>query len=445
MVAATARQYLTSLANDAERDNGLKRELAEAHYRLSRVEIDSGQSQAAKQDLEQSVQLLRSVKADCCGPTADRLVYIRALADLARQNLVSGNIAGASAVSAEALQRSRDWVAEAQTGQEPQLALMLALATRGVVLHQSGKLSEARQTLTDANERGEKLIESAPEDAELAYEHARATHFLAEVCLLLKDGTATNEYGTRATETLTRLVKKHPGNARWRTMWAMAASTRAAGLGLLADRNPALRSRAIDAARQACDFAQENAALNPSGRNETDNAATLAARLAGQLRKAGRMNEAVQVYRESGETIDRMIAADPRNLRNRRMQATNRALMGEVLIDAGRWNEASAPLAEAENTIGQLLLEDPGNAIMLDLQLSTFTLQVVVLRHQGRVAEARERCTLGLDVAITLLRRDPSIEPSIDDLPKLRKQAHELGVADPTQTGASAQSPPKGL
>ena len=39
MVASTAREYLQSLAGDARGNSTLTRELAEAHYKLSRVEV----------------------------------------------------------------------------------------------------------------------------------------------------------------------------------------------------------------------------------------------------------------------------------------------------------------------------------------------------------------------------------------------------------------------
>jgi hypothetical protein len=68
MVADTGRKYLASLAQDARGNPDLTRELAESHYRLGLVEINSGQSVAAKTDMEKAAALLSGVKADCCGP-----------------------------------------------------------------------------------------------------------------------------------------------------------------------------------------------------------------------------------------------------------------------------------------------------------------------------------------------------------------------------------------
>jgi hypothetical protein len=113
------------------------------------------------------------------------------------------------------------------------------------------------------------------------------------------------------------------------------------------------------------------------------------------------------------------------------MDATNQALLGEVLIDAGRWLEAWDALVEGEKIIDGLLVEDPGNGIVLDLDVSTLTLEAVVLHHGARVEPARERCRKAFDAATTLLRKDPATEQSIDDLPKLRREARALGVPDP--------------
>jgi tetratricopeptide (TPR) repeat protein len=440
MIAATARKYLANLAGDAQADDTLARQLAEAHFRLSRVEIDTSQSRAAQQDLEQAVALLKRVRADCCGPAADRLIYIRVLTDLARHCLVARDVAAASSFSAEAVERTRAWTADSPRLPEAQLALMLALGTHGSVQRAAGKLGDARKSLTEASEVGARLVSASPADDELAYEHARIRHFLAEVCLLLKDAPATNEHASKAAETLGRLVAAHPGNARWRTLWAMAASTRAAGLGLLWEQDPAVLPRAIAAAREACDIAARNAQLNPQGRAEADNIVVFESRLASLLRRAGRLDEAVQIYRQAVAQIGRMVASDPADQRARRANAVNQALLGEVLIDAGRWQEAWVALADGQRVIDGLLAEDPANAIVLDLDISTLTLQAVVLHHEGRIEPARERCRKALDVAAALLRKDPAMEPSIDDLPKLRRQARQLGVPDPTAAGHAASS-----
>jgi hypothetical protein len=140
----------------------------------------------------------------------------------------------------------------------------------------------------------------------------------------------------------------------------------------------------------------------------------------------------------NSEIRDQVLALLRKDQRGRRMDATNQALLGEVLIDAGRWQEARDALVEGEKIIDGLLVEDLGNGIVLDLDVSTLTLEAVMLHHGGRVEPARERCRKAFDAATTLLRKDPATEQSIDDLPKLRREARELGVPDPTAAGSAA-------
>ena len=68
----------------------------------------------------------------------------------------------------------------------------------------------------------------------------------------------------------------------------------------------------------------------------------------------------------------------------------------------------------------------------LDLKVSVLADQAIVRRHFGQIAAAKDLCRQGLDVSAALIRRDPAMEQSIGDLSKLRRQAKELGVPDPT-------------
>jgi eukaryotic-like serine/threonine-protein kinase len=92
MVASTAREYLTSLAEDAKHDPSLNGELAEAYYRLSRVESSMGESAQATDHLRKTIDLLKYSKSDCCGTPAQRSRYIFATADLARFEDDSGRM-----------------------------------------------------------------------------------------------------------------------------------------------------------------------------------------------------------------------------------------------------------------------------------------------------------------------------------------------------------------
>ena len=432
MVAATARKYLESLAGDNRGDAGLTRELAESHYRLSRVEVNAAQSAAALRDNEKAVALLRSLKADCCGSPADRLLFIRALTDLARQRQVSHEIDGALRLSTEALRNARDWVKQAPQQPEAQQALTAALSTQGVNLQAAGKLTEARRTLLEAVDWGARVAGRYPNDDNLAYDQARVTHFLGGVCLSLRDGEGARDFGRAAAEDLGRLVERHPDNARWRNMHAMAVSTQAAGLNLLAEKNPAFAAQAVDSARQAYALADENRRRNPGEKDEADTASTLALRLAFPLDRAGQTSEAERFVRESGDIIDDLLRKDPKDRRNQRLRLSNRVVLGDMLMEHTAWDKATRTLAEAASYIEEFLRSDPNDMVALDLKVSVLTDQAIVGRHYGRTAEARDLCRLAFDVTAALIRRDPGMEQSIGELAKLRQQARELGVPDPT-------------
>jgi len=434
MVSATARQYLASLSADSGGDAGLTRELAESHYRLARVETNSGETQAARQDNEQAVALLRGIRADCCRSAADRLLFVQALSDLGRGHF-SHDAQSAVKLSFEAVGNARAWIAAAPSLPEAQQALTAALSTHGVNLQAAGRLTEARQTLQEAVEWGARVVRQHPEDDDRSYDLARVSQFLSGMCLTLHDGACARAYGGQAAESLRVLTERHPDNARWRDVHAMAVSADANGISLLAERDVSLRGAAVDAARHAYKLAQANAQANPGKRDEADTASVLASRLAAALQQAGRRTEALAQLREARDIAEGMTRRDPGDQRAHRLRLNYGAQLGEMLMEDAQWEESARVLAAVDSQIEEFLRADPADMIVLDLQVSVLTDQAIVRRRQGRADEARALCRSALSVAAGLIRRDAAMEASLGDLAKLRQQARALGVPDPT--GAS--------
>ncbi len=432
MVASTAREYLESLAGDARGNAGLTRELAEAHYKLSRVEVNAGQSPAALADNEKAVAMLRAVGADRGSKPGDRFLFIRALTDLARYRMSTHDVAGARPMSAEAVRNSRDWIGRAPPQVEAQRALIASLWTEGAVLEGAGELTAARKAVGEAADLAAIVVQRHPDDDTLAYEQARALQLLSHVCISLHDGQGADASGGKAADILGRLVKRHPENARWRNMQAMAAGDQAWGLQLVADKDPAYGARALDAARRAYALAQENAARNPGSADEADTAFVLAQRLAGALNRSGQKAEAERYVRESGGIIEALLLRDPGNRRFQRMRLYSGALLGEMMMEHAEWDDSARTLAGTESLIEQYLRADSKSAIALDLKVSVLADQAIVMRHLGRVAEARERCRNALEIAALLIGRDPAMEHSMGDLDKARRLARQLGIADPS-------------
>jgi tRNA A-37 threonylcarbamoyl transferase component Bud32 len=106
MVAGTGREYLESLEDDARSDLGLKRELADSHFRLSEVERAANESDAALRDLERALALWRETGADCCGAPRERGRYIDTLILWAGFNRDARNLRAARTGADEALRRA---------------------------------------------------------------------------------------------------------------------------------------------------------------------------------------------------------------------------------------------------------------------------------------------------------------------------------------------------
>jgi hypothetical protein len=79
MVVTTAREYLAKLAADAGRNRAVSRDLAQSYYRLSGIEQRLGDVQAATAHINDSMSILETSGDGCCGPAAERMVYIQAL------------------------------------------------------------------------------------------------------------------------------------------------------------------------------------------------------------------------------------------------------------------------------------------------------------------------------------------------------------------------------
>jgi tetratricopeptide (TPR) repeat protein len=432
MVASTAREYLQSLAGDARGNSALIRELAEAHYKLSRVEVGAGQSAAALVDGEKALAMLREVKADRSVQPHDRAVFVRALTDLARFRMSVRDVLGARPLSAEALNNARDWAQRSPGSIEAERALTDALTTEAGVAEMAGELAAARQAAAQAVALNRDAARRHPDDDAFAYGHGRALSILARICVTLQDGPCAIESGAGAAAVLGRLVERQPGNVLWRDVLAMSVGDQASGLAFLAEKDPVYRQPAVDVARRAYTLSRENARRNPDSIEEADTANLQAMRLAIALNRVGRNSESERFAHEADATAGELVARDPKNRRFHRTQINTRALLGEMLMEHAQWNAAAKTLASAESLADDYLRDDPQNRIALDLKVSALTDQAIVSRHFGRLDAAREHCRKALDIAAALISRDPSIARAMGDLEKARRLARELGLPDPS-------------
>jgi hypothetical protein len=431
-MAATARNYLANLSSEANGDRALTRELAESHFLLSRAEYSAGQSEAALKDLQESAALLRSMRDDCCGPPAQRLLYIRVLADLARNRMEARDSGGARIVSADALRLAHEWIRTAPELGEARRALMLALAIDGLLAQAQGNPTESRKLFRESTDVGARLVEENPADEELAYQHARSTYLLANLERTLQHGEAARNAALQSKLILDRLLENHPENGRWQQLRVMAVSTAADGIHFMASQNPALETQALEYARQAYQLAKTNAERNTGDKNWADQFAVTTTMLAIELEYNKRGVEAVPLNREAGATIDRLVQEDPENHRARYLRANNRLLLSELLLEQNLLKEAETVLNEAAGFVDELLREAPDDFHSAENKLSVLANQVVVDYRLGNFGRARERCRAGLEISAGFIRKDPALRDAITGLDKLRRHAGLLGLPDPT-------------
>lgn len=433
-VAATAREYLQSLSEDAQGDKDLIRELAESYDRLGAIDQSLGQTQTALLDYKKSLTLIESVGDDRAGSAAQRLQFLKTSARVAYMEGESGQVSNALKRSNEAVDLARAWISQAGPIPEAQQALLLALAVRGSSLEQSGDETGSRKDLEEARSVALPLMQNDPRNDDLAFLAVRPIYALADLCNALKDGSAGYRYGKEAREILDRLVRDQPENRLWRRIRIMAISAVAGGADLLAKQQPAFREQAIGYSKEAYEAAKAGALRDPEDDNELDDYIVMTQRLAIHLDHANRASEAIPLTKEAQLKIFHLIQMNPKDARNRYLRADNRLLTAEMLADLHRWKDADETLTEAETYLEDALKGSPNDGVVLEDKIALINDQVTVARQRQDQARARERCSAGLDLASQLIRQDPAMASYLTSLPDLQQQAKQLGIPDITAT-----------
>jgi tetratricopeptide (TPR) repeat protein len=428
MVAATARQYLAQLSQDAGRDSSLKRELAESYGRLARVEMSAGENAAYLQDLEKSIELRKSIHDDCCGAAAGRFQYISALTDLARTNDDSRSSERAAQVSASAVENARSWYTRSPGEPLAARAMVIALSTEGNILSGAGRPKDARKDLESATRIAEQLAARYPADEEIAYDLSRAGNWLAGVLNIVGETSSARAEEERAKAVMDRLLDRHPDNFRWRNLRVRMEASTASFLRTLASSDPSLQPLILPASRNAYRMALENVRRNPGDRDLLDTAFVMTSRLANETSREHHDNAAVPLLNEAKAIIDQLLASEPGNARYIYLLSVNRTAAGRLLMNLGRWPEAAPVLAEAEQSIGTVLACRPQDLSAISVKATILLNQTIDERHLGHLDEARRRCTLALKTARDLAAKNKDAQTPFDDMTELRREARALSV-----------------
>ena len=432
MVASTARQYLGQLASDASGDPNLQRELAESYSRLSRVEMSTGEHAAHLEHLKKSIDLRKSLGDDCCGSPSAHFAYLTALTDLARNYDDRNSPNEARKVAADAAGNARAWYAKSPGDMFAGRGLVLALSTEGNILLNRGQPREARTDLEEATRSSEQLALHYPEDDEIAFDRARAGHWFASSLGSLGEAALANTEEERAKAVVDELLKRHPENFRWRNLRVRMAVSTAGFLRSLAKTDPSLQPLILSANREAYEMAQENRRRNPGDRDLLDTAYVMTSRLANQLAREHRDEEAIPLLDEANKIVGELLRSDPTDARYLYLLAVNRTGTGRLLMNHNRWAEAAPVLSQAEESINGTLQRRPEDLAALGVKATIFLNQTIDQRHLGRLDSARERCKLSLRAAAEVMTKSKETKTPWEDIEELRREAHTLGVPDTT-------------
>ncbi len=432
MVASTAREYLSKLAEDAGRDASLNRELAQSYYRLSRIEISSGESAAALEHLAKSVEIHEKIKDDCCGPPAERDRYLEVLTSLARYHFDARSQSEAVRVSEKALKTARAWLAETPDDPLAAKALVTALSTSGSILNGIGKSADARDRFQEAVDRATVLYQKDPVNDDLGFVRATAGYRLANLLHVMGDSQTALDQEKHAKTVLDGMLERHPENIRWRNLRIYMLDNMGDFLGVLARQDPSLKPSILDAFQEAFRLARSDAEQSPGDKDALSAAQFAATRLSNQLVRENRMDEALPILHQSTLITGRLAREDPANRRNRYLFSHDLQLEGNYLMHANRWREAAQALGNAEQFTTTALQQWPS-----DLELSTIMAIIVIdqtttERMLGHVSAARARCEIAEKLAEDLIARNKDAKRLGLDLEALRTEARTLGVRDRT-------------
>jgi tetratricopeptide (TPR) repeat protein len=234
---------------------------------------------------------------------------------------------------------------------------------------------------------------------------------------------------------LDRLIAAHPLNSTYRQLRANMATSAGSLYRRLAEKDPSLKPKVLESAREAYELARTNVRLNPGDKSLLDSGLVMTVRLANQLNRDGRLQEALQYMLEAAATADELLKSDPANYRNQYLYANNRAALGGLLVSMKHWNEAERKNDEALNTLDRILVQRPSDRLVIDTKIGCLTSRMIIDRSTGRLPAARETCVLAMKIAVDLIVLDKNETHSLSSLGELREQAKLLGVTD--LTGAS--------
>jgi tetratricopeptide (TPR) repeat protein len=336
-MAKRSTGYLNALASEAQRDNGLRLELAEGYLRLGDIQgnlmlSNLGDTPSALASYQKGLGLLDRAPHD---PTADRLRALFAMHQ--------AQIANATGAAAEAISRMRAAVAgfeKAAAGApsaEDDFQLGSAYMTLGVVEQQRGGWTSPSNLGGKYLDRAEALLRRA-----VAADPGRAVYHTALAILLdrraqlyaLMDPAKTIRSGEQAMQVMNSLAEPDRGYPRNRSLAAGIHGDIAWGYGQINQFDAAL-----DHCRQAEEIYLPLIAEDPAN-NQFRYQLAVVRRNAGIIHGyAKHWSQAAAEFAKGVADYDILLKAGP-SKRYRMFQAELRMRMANALVAGGRTGEA---------------------------------------------------------------------------------------------------------
>jgi tetratricopeptide (TPR) repeat protein len=235
-----------------------------------------------------------------------------------------------------------------------------ALQAAGEDNEKRGDLKTAQAQFEEARRTTAALLAARPNDPQRIFDHAQSEYWVGFVNWRNGDGAAAKA-GFEAYAALTgRLVKIDPKNAAWRAETGDAESN----LGMLALRQAGDLPTAERHFTTALATAQSVAALNPSDTEAQIDVADGYAWLADTERLQGNFAGAIANRAAQRRYLDKMLAADPRNVEVRLNLLYCDLAVSRIDADHGLFSEAIETLDRGHDAAVALERGDPGNAFV---------------------------------------------------------------------------------
>jgi serine/threonine protein kinase len=362
LLVQRAQEYLSKLAQRAQNDRALQRELAEAYLKVGDVQGN---------------------------PYAPNL----------------GDTEGAAQSYAKALEISQGLVSTNAKDAEGQGYLGRSYKSLGEVLPLLGKPSEAALDLRKATEVFESLVAAKPTDETLRTELASSYQVRGDV----QGHSGIQNLGDRAAA----LQSYSKGQAIYEAQAAKDPSNKSARRGvavlrlrigdLLAARDDLQGS--MNNYRSALDILEQLSAADPTNADARRLLALGYKKVGGALEVGGNSREALQYYRKSSLINESLVNADPSNAQASMNYMVTLRYIGDLLYKTG---DRAGALAEYEKILGileKLSAAEPDN-VMVRGRFAEMLIGTAELLIEGkRLADARALTTRGLAITRELASR----------------------------------------